>query len=345
VKGFSAPKLIAGHFSDAATDLPEPYTPRIRRVASCPLGTFLPFDAIIGQRFADYGHDGDDTIISLRLPRLADAAEDLYLQPEFWDTRPDADETAFEVFRHVVDDVAAENGESSRYDRQLLTRLARMKQVLGIQVQAIRLSETTTGTAVDRRIAATASRLGATTPASRQARIAGVLGMIRHSTCGFSIRLESGEEVHGVMESDEGLSMMPGLFGKPVLVLGSAIYRPSGRLLRIDAVGIEDGKDVPRLFAKIPQPQAPPAASSRPPEGLRNGQKRRSRIFRYLARRRIGRRYDPPREANPGRRGFGQLAWGFLTMRPGSPRRAGQGSVFHPIPAQFERPDLWADKK
>jgi hypothetical protein len=131
-----------------------------------------------------------------------------------------------------------------------------MKQVLGIQVQAIRLSETTTGTAVDRRIAATASRLGATTPASRQARIAGVLGMIRHSTCGFSIRLESGEEVHGVMESDEGLSMMPGLFGKPVLVLGSAIYRPSGRLLRIDAVGIEDGKDAPRLFAKIPQPQA-----------------------------------------------------------------------------------------
>ena len=206
-------------------------------------------------RFVDYGHDGDDTLISLRLPRLAEAAEELYRQTELWDTRPSPDATAFEVFRHVVDDVAAENNESSWYDRRLLTRLARMKQVLGGRIHAIRLSDTITGTVVNDKVAETASRLGATTPASRQARIAGVLDMIRHSTRGFSLRLESGEEVHGVMESAEGLSALPGLFGKPVLVLGRAIYRPSGRLLRIDAAGIEDGTGAPRLFTKVPPPR------------------------------------------------------------------------------------------
>ena len=79
--------------------------------------------------------------------------------------------------------------------------------------------------------------------------------MIRHSTRGFSLRLESGEEVHGVMESAEGLSALPGFFEKPALVLGRAIYRPSGRLLRIDAAAIDDGAGASPLFARVPPPQ------------------------------------------------------------------------------------------
>lgn len=208
-------------------------------------------------RFVAYGHDGDDTLISLRLPRLAEAAEELYRQTELWDTRPGPDDTAFEVFRHVVDDVAAANNESSWYDRQLLMRLARMKQVLGSRIQSVRLSEAQNGTTVNEQVTDTAARLSAATPASRQARIAGTLDMIRHSTRGFSLRLESGEEVHGVMEGAEGLSALPGFFGKPVLIPGRAIYRPSGRLLRIDAAGIESGVGVSPLFAKVPSPRTP----------------------------------------------------------------------------------------
>ena len=221
-------------------------------------------------RFVEYSHDGDDTLISLGLPRLGDAAEDLYRQSEFWDTRPGPDDTAFEVFRHVVDDVAAGNSESSWYDRRLLTRLARMKLVFGDPIRAIRLStadealNAVNATRVTEGVSETAGRLSATTPASRQVRIAGMLDMIRHSTRGFSLRLESGEEVHGVMESAEGLGALPGFFGRPVLIPGRAIYRPSGRLLRIDAAGIEDGVGSSSLFAKVPLSQAArPAASSR----------------------------------------------------------------------------------
>jgi hypothetical protein len=215
-------------------------------------------------RFVDYSHDGDDTLIALGLPRLGDAAEELYRQGKLWDTRPNPDDTAFEVFRHVVDEVAAENNESSWYDRQLLTRLARMKQIFGNQVHAIALPSRFGSTRLNETVTETAARLGASTPATRQVRIAGVLDMIRHSTRGFSLRLESGEEVHGVMESADGLTALPEFFGKPVLVLGRAVYRPSGRLLRIDAAGIEDGAGASPLFSKIPQPQTMrPSASGR----------------------------------------------------------------------------------
>jgi len=213
-------------------------------------------------RFVDYSHDRDDTLIALGLPRLGDAAGELYRQGKLWDTRPSPDDTAFEVFRHVVDEVAAENTESSWYDRQLLTRLARMKQVFGSPVQAITLPSGSGSTRVDEKVTHTAARLGASTPATRQVRIAGLLDMIRHSTRGFALRLESGEEVQGVMESADGLAALPEFFGKPVLVLGRAVYRPSGRLLRIDAAGIEDGAGVSPLFSRIPLPQTVRPSSS-----------------------------------------------------------------------------------
>lgn len=215
-------------------------------------------------RFVDYSHDRDDTLIALGLPRLGDAAIELYRQGELWDTRPNPDDTAFEVFRRVVDEVAAENNESSWYDRQLLTRLARMKRLFGSQIDAISLPGGTGVTRVTEKVAETAARLGASTPATRQVRITGLLDMIRHSTRSFSLGLESGEEVHGVMDSADGLTALPEFFGELVLVLGRAVYRPSGRLLRIDAAGMEDGADASPLFSKIPPPQTVrPSASGR----------------------------------------------------------------------------------
>jgi hypothetical protein len=164
----------------------------------------------------------------------------------------------------VVDEVASENGESSWYDSQLLNRFAKMRKVLGTEIQAIRLADNGHTTAVDAKVAEIAARLGSITPPVRQVRLAGVLDMIRHSTRSFSVRTESGDDVHGVMENMEALVSVAGFFNKPVLVLGRAVYRPSGRLLRIDAAGLEDGTGASSLFSKVPPPQTlRPSAVSR----------------------------------------------------------------------------------
>jgi hypothetical protein len=42
--------------------------------------------------------------------------------------------------------------------------------------------------------------------------------------------------------------------GQAVLVLGRAVYRPSGSLLRIDANAVEDGEGTPAVFSKVPPP-------------------------------------------------------------------------------------------
>jgi hypothetical protein len=137
-----------------------------------------------------------------------------------------------------------------------------MGKVFGREIQAIHLakaSETARATALNSSVAEMASRLGTITPPSRQVRVSGVLDMIRHSTRGFTLRIQNGEEVHGVMESTESPGVLQEFFGKEVLVLGRAVYRPSGRLLRIDAVGLEDGAGSSSLFSRVP-----PARTDRP---------------------------------------------------------------------------------
>ena len=205
-------------------------------------------------RFAGYDHQGDDTLLTLEIPKLGEAAEELYKQREFWDTRPNPETTAFDVLRHVVDEVAVENGESAWFDPQLLRRFTHLQRVFGTQIASISVTGDGAPTALNATVVANASRMCSNTPPSRQVRILGKLGMIRHSTRSFSIRLENGEEARGVMASLDAVDQLAGFFGKTILVLGRAVYRPAGSLLRIDAAAIEDGAGASPMFSKLPQP-------------------------------------------------------------------------------------------
>ena len=225
-------------------------------------------------RFTGYSHQGDDTLIGLEVPLIGEAAEELYRQQKLWDTRPDPEQTALEVLRRVVDEVAVENAESSWFDRKLLARFARMRRVFGSGIQALRFPGENQPTSVNEAVALTAGRLGKITPPTRQVRLAGFLDMIRHSTRGFSLRIESGEQVRGVMESTESVDRLRDFFGRPVLVLGRTVYRPSGQLLRVDALAPEDGAGAPAVFSKAPPPQTsrPPAPGMfRPSETRKRG--------------------------------------------------------------------------
>ena len=79
--------------------------------------------------------------------------------------------------------------------------------------------------------------------------------MVRASTQSFALLLDSGEEVRGVMVQDD-VAKMGSMIKRKILVHGSAVYRPSGKLLRIDADKIESGENAPDLWARIPDPIA-----------------------------------------------------------------------------------------
>ena len=105
---------------------------------------------------------------------------------------------------------------------------------------------------MDREVAASAQDLSDQTPSSRQVRIVGKLDMVRHSTRSFGLLLDSGDEIRGVLV-DGTPELLQDYFGREITVLGKAIYRPPGTLLRLDASEILPTTDGRQAFSRIPQ--------------------------------------------------------------------------------------------
>jgi len=205
-------------------------------------------------------NEAGGTILHVEAPPLGEAAEEIYKQPSFWDTKPAPEETALNVLARVAKEVRNSNPESSLYDLGLLKRLGHASRLFDREVEFLELPESCKPDSVlarlDREIAVHARQLTEQTPASRQVRVSGRLDMIRHSTRSFEIFLDDGKAVRGVLENVGELDRLTSLLGKPLTIVGKAVYRPSGTVLRIDAQGVEEGATASKLFTRIPPPLA-----------------------------------------------------------------------------------------
>jgi hypothetical protein len=202
------------------------------------------------------GYDGDgDTNLYFEAPTLGEAAAELYEQPEFWPTKPPADDTGFDLLGDVLADVGAEAEDSPRYDRPLLKQLVRFSHGLadgfdGLYLSGHRYTAERPAVLTADTIAA-AERLYAETPAPQRVRVVGRLDMIWQSRQGFLLVLDDGQEVRGVLVEGD-LEASKDLFNQRVVVHGRAVYRPSGSLLRLDAELIAPGAAEPSFWSKVP---------------------------------------------------------------------------------------------
>ena len=98
-----------------------------------------------------------------------------------------------------------------------------------------------------------ATQMADTTPTSNRVRAVGTLDMIRASTEAFAIMLDDEQEVRGVIASGQ-IDDLSELWQKRVLVLGTAVYRPSGSLLRVDAEQITLAENESSLWSRLPEP-------------------------------------------------------------------------------------------
>jgi hypothetical protein len=208
-------------------------------------------------RFID--HDGkDDTTLIFEAPQLGEAAPKLYEQQEIWPTRPDPNDTGFDLLGDVIREVDRQNEDSERFDNPLLRRIGHFDHALNGTFQTLemitRRHSSVARATITPQVIATAKRFSNTIPPPQAIRIYGQLDMIRASTESFALKLTTGEEVRGVLDNFD-MGELANLFQKPVLVLGKAVYRPSGRLLRIDATEVRLAEVSERFFSKIPAPK------------------------------------------------------------------------------------------
>ena len=178
-------------------------------------------------------------------------------QGELWPTRPDGDDTGIDLLGDVLTDVAAQNADSERFDLPLLRRLLRFKNVFKGPFQEAKISgrrlRAENSACLSPAVLLTAKRFSDSTPPPKRLRLVGTLDMVRGSTQTFGLQLESGEEVRGVLVEGAIEELAP-FINKKILVYGKAVYRASGRLLRIDTDEFRLATDEDEFFARLPKP-------------------------------------------------------------------------------------------
>ena len=227
------------------------------------------------------GHEGNGkSVLYFEAPQLGEAAAEVYAQPSLFpdtDDRPDKEDTAFDVFGDVLADVRTRNADSEHYDRSLLDRITQFNRVFKkgpyseVDFTSRRFPEETPARLTPELVESAKSLLGRT-PSPQRVRIVGQLDGLTASTQRFSVLLDSGEKVTGNFADDQ-VDAMQKLWRQRVLVLGTAIYRASGRLLRIDAEAVKPGDNEPTIFSRMPSPPGTriDTARLRKPQGAKSG--------------------------------------------------------------------------
>lgn len=204
------------------------------------------------------GIEGDEeTVLRFELPTLREAASRIYEQGELFPTdKPDAADTGLDLLADVIADITDRNADSARFDQKMLDCVANFRRFIG--------GESFTSLTFDRRgradavavtneVIETAKTLYTNVPVPKRVRIVGRLDMVRVSTQTFGVILDDGQEVRGVLAEGE-IEGIAGLLKQRVQMLGKAIYRPSGRLLRVDAEEVSATTDSGSFFSAIPKP-------------------------------------------------------------------------------------------
>jgi hypothetical protein len=228
-------------------------------------------------RFVGHGGNGQ-TELRFEIPTLESSASEIYSQQVlFDDVRPDGKLTGLDLLMNVIDEIESGQEDSTAYDSQLLKRLRRLNRffkrgpfsefrIVGSQAMVGKTTRFNSETCEQ------IDRLYGNTPKPQRVRLVGALDGIEASTLRFSLILDFGERVVGVYP--EALSdQMQAFWRNRVLVVGTAIYRISGNLLRVEAEDIQAGDDESDLFSRLPTPSHAKLDSGelQRPQGPRSG--------------------------------------------------------------------------
>jgi hypothetical protein len=198
--------------------------------------------------------------VLMRVPTLGSAIPERLRQYQLFD-QVDAGASALTLLGDSLADALSGNADSDLYDEGLLGSFEEFRRVFRQGVEAVEIRNgrpaspavtiTQDGVRVIR-------RLQRATPRPQRVRVAGKVDAIRHSDRAFTLVLESGIAIRGVLADGQPEELTP-FWGRIAVVSGTAHFRPSGALHRIDAEHLSPGSDRDlELWSAVPRPLSVP---------------------------------------------------------------------------------------
>jgi len=213
------------------------------------------------------------TVLVIEAPSLAEAAPERFGQVNLFGIF-DPGRSCLDLLEQGLRDAISSRAESDAYDDGLVKTFEEFSRVLRHGVDAVEFGHREP-VRVDGRSVEALARLRRAIPPDQTIRLAGKLDVLRHSDRMFTLILETGAHVRGVVASEEiDLSALGDWWGQDVVVTGVAKFRPSGSVLRVEAERIEraGARDL-SLWGDEPRPVLDDLDQQtlRQPQGPRSG--------------------------------------------------------------------------
>lgn len=206
--------------------------------------------------------------LGLEMNRLVDVAPEIFSQQPLFPVITSPDATALDLFLDAAEDAASGRRDSDRLDAGVLDVLARSGALVARGATRLRVARARRAPiVVDAATSHEFRALAAELPASRVARVRGVLDSLTVSTKTLVLRLEDGRLLRGFAGAAV-FETLKGLLGSDCLLEGMVSFRPNGDALRIevDSAGLASASDV--LWTKLPRVEgASPRARAAAPSG------------------------------------------------------------------------------
>lgn len=198
------------------------------------------------------------SVLVLEAQAVASSAPERFAQLQLF-APFDVGRSPLGLLEESLGDALAEREDSDLYDDGLIATFRDFDRALRLGAERIDLvgSEVGDGSGltIDGTSLRTLERLRSRIPGDQRVIVAGKLDELRHADRFFTLILDGGERVRGVLSEGEiDLESLGRLWGKPVRVHGVAKFRPSGAVLRVDADRIEPAQGDVSLWSKVPGP-------------------------------------------------------------------------------------------
>lgn len=201
------------------------------------------------------GLEEGSTVLTIDAAPLSQAVPDKFQQLSIL---LDHTASAFKMFEQSLTEAVNGQENSDLFDEHLLRTYSRFSNILGQSVESIEIINGRKAAApviINSAGLDNVKALRSATPHPQAVKLSGQLETIRYSDKMFELVTQAGEKLRGVAPANWNADDIGKLWGSKVTVDGTAVFRPSGNLLRLEATTIVPARPVDlELWSEVPAP-------------------------------------------------------------------------------------------
>lgn len=192
------------------------------------------------------------TKLMLEATALAQAVPEQFQQMQMFGGL-DGSLSCLDLFGESLRDAVAARPDSDLYDDQLLDTFGTISRIFDYGVEELQIHGVER-LSVNAPATGSLKALKRTIPADQRVVVVGKLDALRHSDRMFTLVLDDGRVLRGVVTASVDLEVLATLWGKRARIGGLAKFRPSSAVLRLEAESVVEAQEELSFFTAMPRP-------------------------------------------------------------------------------------------